>query len=516
MDITILPLKASGFQIIDSSIPVTAPIGVLTTMSAPFSVNTGYTVSNIKYTWTSDPGNTTPINIIGASNPTPNVTPDTAGIFKANVTITAEVNGTRETVTGSVFLTVPVSGIAETIDIVQAGVPQIVTAGSVVNLVGTVNTSTGNQYAYSWTQIAPTPSLSVVNITNANASTANFIAPSAIGTYGFLLTVKRIKPDGTVVVTSAQTSVVVNSMSTLVFDVFAGDAQSITTNTMAKLTGTATSQTTASGVTYQYTWTQVGTTPATVLISNPNTLTASFNPTEAGTYTFNLAVTATTPSGASTVSSTTQVIASTGGSTSATAFVIAANAGLVQSVSTNAIVSLTGTQTSQGTVNGVTYAYLWTQTGTAPVPVNLSTPTNLVASFTPTVNGTYSFNLTVTATLPDNTTRVASSDTQVVVGGISTGFSVSAGDATVQAINASALLKGTIATQGSFSNAVFVYTWTQVGITPALVAISNSNSLNASFIPTVAGSYTLMMTVTATQNGIATTQSTQTQYLITP
>lgn len=509
VDISVSTLTPSGFRILESSIPITANVGILTRLTTQFAVNTGYIASNVKYTWTADSANATPITIVGSRNASPSVTPEGAGVYKLNVVISADINGITETATGSVYLSV---AALNTIDIVHAGAPQIVTSGVVVHLVGDVNAAEGTQYAYTWSQITSAGAPAVVSILNANAPTASFVAPDIAGTYGFQLTVTKSLSNGTQSITSAQTSVIVNAKPLLVFNLFAGDSQITTAGEVAYLRGTAT---TTPGVTYVYAWTQVGTAPATVVISNATSLTASFIPTVTGIYTFNLSVTATSADGTATASSTTQVsVLSASGSAANVA--LSADAGLAQSVAASAVVALTGLQTTQGDALGATYAYAWTQTGSTPSLVTLSTPNNPTASFAPTVNGTYSFNLIVTMTLTDGSTRVATSDTQVVVGGISNGFSVSAGDAAVQVVNTSVAMFGAVTTQGDFANAIFAYEWTQVGATPVGAVISNANSLTASFIPTVTGTYTFNFTVTATENGVATTHSAQTQVLVAP
>lgn len=512
VDITITSLTPSGFRIIESSTPLGSSIGTLTRLTTQFTVNPGYTASNVKYTWASDAENATPIQIIGSLNSSPSVTPDAAGLYKFNVAISADINGTTETTTGTVFLSVAAQN---TVDVVQAGAPQIVTSGTVVNLVGQINAVEGMQYAYAWSQVSTAGVPAVVHILNANAATANFVAPNTVGTYGFKLTVTKTLPNGTQSVTSAETSVVVNANPIPVFNIYAGDAQIGMTGNVILLQGGNTSISLVDPISPSYTWTQVGATPAVVAISNANSLTGSFIPTVPGTYTFALSATATTPSGTATASATTQVNVSSS-TASAANIALSADAGLAQSVVANTVVSLTGLQTTQGDAIGATYAYAWTQTGTAPAAVTLSTPNNPTASFTPTVNGTYSFNLVVTMTLTDGSTRVATSDTQVVVGGVSSGFSVSAGEAAVQAVNISGVMHGVVTVQGSVTNAIFAYEWTQVGTTPAIVVMSNANSLTGSFIPTVAGTYTFNLSVTATENGVTTTHASQTQILVTP
>lgn len=512
VDISVSTLTPSGFRVIESSIPISANMGILTRLTTQFAMNTGYTASNVKYSWTADATNATPITIVGSRNASPSVTPEAAGLYKLNVVINADINGTTETATGSVYLSVAAQN---TIDIVHAGAPQIVTSGDVVHLVGEVNAAEGTQYAYTWSQITSAGAPAVVSIMNTNAPTASFVAPAIAGTYGFQLTVTKTLPNGTQSITSAQTSVIVNAKPLLAFNLFAGDSQIANAGTVVYLKGLASSEGSSTDVTYSYAWTQVGATPAVVAISNSNSLTGTFIPTVAGNYTFALSVTATSHDGTATANTTTQVNV-VSSNASAANVALSADAGLAQSVAANTVVALTGLQTTQGNAPGAIYAYEWTQTGSTPTPVTLSTPSNRTASFTPTVNGTYSFNLVVTMTLVDGSTRIATSDTQVVVGGISNGFSVSAGEAAVQAVNISAAMHGIVTTQGVATNAIYAYEWTQVGATPALAAISNVNSLTASFIPTVTGTYTFNFSVTATDNGVTTTRSAQTQVLVTP
>lgn len=114
--------------------------------------------------------------------------------------------------------------------------------------------------------------------------------------------------------------------------------------------------------------------------------------------------------------------------------------------------------------------------------------------------------------------RTATSDTQVVVGssGGST-FTLSAGDAQVVTLNSASILTSALVAQGDTSGVTYVYQWSQVGVTPVGITISNANSATASFAPTVIGTYTVQVQVIATMGtGATQTRTATTQVLVTP
>lgn len=513
VDITVSALPASGFRLVESSSALTGYINKPFTLSIPFTINPGADVQDINYNWVAVSSNPSGAVIAGTHNSSATVTPTAPGQYSWNVTVTARVNGFTESASGTVAAIVYPTNYA---DVIDAGVPQITTPGSIVGLKGTIqNKSSTANYTYAWAQVQGSAGgPESITINNANSPTASFVTPTTPGTYGFVFTVTRQQADGTQAVTQAQTTVIVQQAPAGVYTVTAGTAQSVAVGSVATLTGSVGAQGNTTGVTYQYQWSQVGTSPAAVTLSNANTPTASFIPTVAGSYTFNLTVTTTTASGTTTVSGQTTVLATLNGSSSSGAFAMTANSGAAQAVAPNAVATLTGSQTSQGSTSGVSYAYAWTQQGATPAVVTLSNANTAVATFIPTVSGVYSFRLTVTATLADGSTRTATSDSQVVVGGVGNAFSVSAGNAQSVASGTAAVMTGVVATQGSYGGATFAYSWTQVGATPTTVTISNSNSLVASYVPTVSGTYTFQLTVTATQGGTVTTQTATTQVLV--
>lgn len=508
MEVTALPV--SGFQLVESLIPVSAYVGRSVNLNMPFSVNPGTTVANIKYKWTAATGNPATLSILGSTSSSASVIPTAAGQYSFNVAITADVNGYSETATGVVVVEVHATNV---VDLISAGDTQIVASGTVVKLTGAIaNQDPSMTYESSWSQLSNSAGGPVVvSLLNKNSANATFISPSTAGTYGFEYKVVKTLADGSQAITTAQTSVVVQANPNGVFTVSAGDVQSVSTGDVVSLKGTVGVQNGPANVSYVYNWTQVGASPVAVALANASTPNASFIPTIAGTYAFNLTVSVSTPSGVTTVSGNTQVVV-TAVSVPVVNFALTANAGPMQAVSLNTITTLTGSQTSQGITTGVTYAYQWVQNGLTPAVVALSNSNSPSATFFPTVPGVYEFRLTVVATLPDLSTRTASAIAQVIVGSPNAStFSVSAGDAQVVALGSASSMKGTVVTQGDFTGATFSYAWTQVGSAPASVIVSNANALTASFVPTVAGTYTFQLTVTALQNGVSTSHSAQTQ-----
>ncbi len=513
-DLTVSELSASGFRLLESSTPITGYVNKQLSLNVPFTINPGATVSGVTYSWTPAAENPSILPIAGSRNSTATVIPLSQGQYRYDVQVSATVNGFPATATGSVVASVYPASFT---DVIDAGTPSIVSKGAQVSLVGAIlNRDNSLSYSTSWRQLdGVLGGPSRVTLANSNTSTASFVAPTTLGNYGFEYKVVKTQPDGSQAVTTAQTSVVVQDAPAGVFTVSAGDVQSIAIGSIATLKATVGSQGATNGVSYTYQWTQVGATPAAVTLSNGTTTTASFLPTVTGMYTFDLAVTATTTAGATTVTGRTQIaVTAAGGGT--TNFALSANAGAAQSVATNTVVSLAGSQTSQGSSSGVLYAYSWAQVGTTPAVATLSNASSSTATYLPTVPGLYTFRLTITATLPNGSVQSASSDTQVAVGGSVSTFTVSAGDAKTVAVNASTNMLGVVSTQGSFSGSSFTYSWVQVGALPAAVTISNANTLTASFIPTVAGTYSFDLSVTSVgASGTNVTVVGRTQVLAT-
>ena len=498
------------------------PVNLIGTQSVSNSSTTGITYA---YSWAQISGPV--VKLSNSSTSQASFIPTTAGNYVFELTLTATTPSGVQTVSAQTQVTVAGGSTGGFTMVASAGAAQSVTPNSIVTLQGTTiaqGTTQGVTYAYAWTQLTGADAgPATVSLSNANTTTATFQAVTA-GTYGFKYTVTATLPDGTTQTSSATTQVIVTSSTSgsANFDmsINAGTIQAVQASQIVNLAGTVNSQGSSVGVTYKYAWTQVGTTPATVTLANANSLSASTVPTTAGTYTFQLTVTATLADGSTrTASAQTQVIVSPATVVTPATFAMSITAGNAQATAPGSVVSMTGAVTAQGTAAGVRYTYAWTQlSGTAggPATVTLANPTTLSTSFYATTSGTYGFQLTVTATLADGTTQTATSQTQVVVtgsGGVA--FSVSAGNAQTATVNTAATLTGVVTAQGSTTGVTYTYAWTQVGSVPTTTTLSNANSLVASIVPTTAGTYTFQLSVTATTpDGKSTTQVSNTQVLV--
>lgn len=334
--------------------------------------------------------------------------PTQPGTYGFQFTAT-QANPDGTLVSASATTSVVVDGSPTPVFSLSAGDSQIVKADTVATLRGSVSGQSSSPANYSWSW-AQTAGPATVNIANANTATATVI-PSVAGVYTFELTLTAHLASGdTVVKSSTQISVLGSSPSTFAMSVNAGGAQSVAPNTSVTLPGTVTTQGDSAGVKYTYEWTQIGASPAVVQISNASSASASVLPTVPGSYTFQFTVKATTLTGAITVANAqTQVVVTGNG-----AFAFSVSAGNAQTIKVNNAATMEGALTTQGATTGITYTYSWTQVGSSPATVTVSNANALSASFVATAAGTYTFELTVSATY-NGVTTTKTAQTQVLV-----------------------------------------------------------------------------------------------------
>jgi len=466
------------------------------------------------------------VSLANATTSQASFIPTVAGSYQFQVAVSASVaGGTPSVSTASTSVLVPEATVADGYGLsASAGAVQtIASPGAPVALSGGVAT-TGNAagvtYSYQWTQTGG-PS---VTLSSANTQSASFIPPSS-GTYSFSFQVTSSSATAASKTSVSTTQVVVKSPSAQNFamGVSAGAPQTVNTSAVATLNAALDLQGDSLGVTFAYQWSQLAGAqggPTTVSLSNANNRSANFLASVAGTYGFELSVVASVPDGTTrTAKAQTQVLVTTANSSSS--FAISASAGPAQSVAANAVASLNGSVSTQGTTTGTTFAYQWSQLAGAqggPAVLTISNANSTSATVIPSVPGTYGFQLQVTATLGDGTTRTVTSQTQVVVGsaGGST-FTVSAGDAKTLSVNSAAVMSGAVTAQGDSTGVTYAYQWGQVGVSPTAVTVSNANSATASFAPTVPGTYTFQLQVIATsRDGSTQTRTATTQVLVTP
>lgn len=517
IDITVAPAALGGFRLVESSAALTGMVGRSISMSTPFTIDSGARAANIKYSWVAEAGNPAVVPIAGASTSSASFTPTIAGQYAFKVTATADVNGFTQTSTATVVAVVQAASSADELSL--GGVTQAA-AGENVFLNGSVvKIEPTATYTYKWEQldgVAGGPER--ITLSGANSASASFVAPRTAGNYTFKFTTVRTNANGTQQISFDQKTVVIRQSVDAVFTALAGDVQIEDANKVIFLKGSVASQNTSSNYTYQYNWRQKGG-PSIVNISNANSNNASFLPQVAGTYDFELEITATTPNGTSYATSQTQVIVRNATATPITTFAISANAGPAQSVDVNRITNLIGSQFTQGTASGVIYSYEWSQISnddpnTPRITINNNN--SATASFIPTRRGTYSFQLIVTAKLPDGTEKSTTATTTVVAGQLPADmgtFTLSAGNAQSIIVQDPATLNSQIATTGNLDGAVFTYQWLA---TDSTIAISNANSPTASFVTQTPGVYTFRLTVNATRDGVTITKTAETQVLVKP
>lgn len=135
--------------------------------------------------------------------------------------------------------------------------------------------------------------------------------------------------------------------------------------------------------------------------------------------------------------------------------------------------------------------YSWTQmSGT---PVNLASANRLTASFLAATSGEYVFRVKITASI-NGREEIQEGDIVLnVANAISTAyFDIDAGNVQLGKIQKPVQLTGKVTSNATVGT--LDYTWSQIS-GPQQVLFANANSLNASFIPQVSGTYVFQLKV---------------------
>jgi chitinase len=363
---------------VNNNTTVAGAVNSTISLPASYTFTSGLTVpsTNISFTWSQTSGSA--VTFAGQNTSTLSFIPTSTGTYGFKVRLSALINGVTQV--KDAYVSVLVSN--QDFFNLSAGSIQTTNLNSAVNLAATLSNPSSNlgNVSYVWKQLTGPVT---VTLNNSSNPTANFL-PTVTGTYTFQVTATTNTYS-----TTAQTTVVVLSTDNNAFTVNAGTAQVVNSiNSVVNLTGTLSGNAGALAQTATYAWTQ--TSGPTTTISNPTSLNASFVPTAAGTYVFQLSGTI----GGVTQTSSTQVTVL--GAIDPSYFYV--SAGNSQSVSpssgTYPAVNLTGVVNGGTGITGYTQTYAWTQTS-GPT-VTLSNPSTLVASFVPTGPGTYYFQLSVT------------------------------------------------------------------------------------------------------------------------
>lgn len=241
-----------------------------------------------------------------------------------------------------------------------------------------------------------------------------------------------------------------------------------------------------------YLWTQVS--GEAVTLSAPKTATPSFLAKTSGEYVFRVSATITV-NGKTEVQEG-DIVVSVAQAEAVTYFDV--EAGDVQVGKIGEPVSLVGKVAGNAAAGTLTYE--WTQVS-GPQQVLFANEKSLNASFIPQVSGTYVFQLKVS-----NATGFKTATTTVAIDAAQSTtpfFIVSAGDAQLADAGTVVTLKGEVAA-GTPPPSNITYLWEQTSGLP--ITLSNSTSLQATFIPSAAGHYEFRLT--ASSNGVVKTSTT--------
>lgn len=234
-----------------------------------------------------------------------------------------------------------------------------------------------------------------------------------------------------------------------------------------------------------YEWRQISGPDAT--LAGRNTATVAFVPKVAGDYVLGLKVTTVINGKTETREGAVVVLAK-----AKTAPVqLSVNAGALQATKVGEAATLSGT------VSGSTNATVrWTQVS-GPQTVAVFNDEQLQAQFTPTTAGDYVFELTATHPGTPAVTKSARTKVSAYVPAVNTPFfAVSAGDATVGAVNQVVSLTATVKA-GDPAPGNLLYQWTQVS--GPSVSVAGATSLAASFVPKSTGTYEFEFKATTAQ-----------------
>ncbi len=431
----------------------------------------------LSYTWVQTAGPTVALSSSNGAQPTFTAP---QGLTNSSVTFNLIVgDGTTSSLVDSVTITINADNDAPT---ANAGVDQTVSEGDTVTLTGLASTDPEAQgLTYTWVQTSGPG----VTLSNANAARPTFTAPEGLTNTAvqFSLTIS----DGTNTSSVDSVTVTINADNDAP-SAEAGDDQAVSEGDTVTLTGVASSDPEAQGLTY--TWVQ--TSGPAVTLSNATTSQPTFAAPEGLTNTaVQFSLTVSDGTSTSSVDTITVTINADNDAPSA-------NAGTDQTVTEGQTVTLTGVASSDPEAQGLTYT--WVQTSGPAVTLNNATTAQ--PTFTAPeglTNTAVQFSLTVS----DGTSTSSVDTVAITINADNDAPTANAGaDQTVKPSDTVQLR----ATGGDPEGSSLSYAWRQVSGSP--VTISDPTTAAPTFVaPGAAAGETLIFIVDVSDGATTTTDT---------
>ena len=445
---------------------------IASTVTLDGTASTDANNDSLSYKWVlqSKPA-TSSATLAAATSAKPTFKADVAGTYVATLVVN---DGKANSELAAVSILASATNLAP---VAKPGVNQSVVTGTKVSVDASASSDpNGDSITYRWSLLFK-PAGSTATLSSATTASATFTADLA-GTYLVGLTVNDGKVDSPVVVLTV-TAAKLNAVPVA----NAGTNQNVTAATLTTLDGTASTDADLDGL--SYTWSLISKpSSSNATLSSTTSPKPTFTPDVAGTYVASLVVSDGKDRSPTAVGT---VIASSANSAPV------ANAGVAQSVSTAAVVTLNGTGSTDA--NGDTLTYRWTLTSKpTSSTAALSSATVASPTFTADLAGSYVASLVV------NDSKVDSTNTSTVTITASAANSAPVANAgpvqTVSRTGGTVTVTLTGAGSTDANSDTLTYKWT-VGYQPATSSITLllPTTVSPTFAATVAGIYVFTLVV---------------------
>ena len=451
---------------------VNQSVVIASTVTLDGTASTDANNDSLSYKWVlqSKPA-TSSATLTGATSAKPTFKADIAGTYVATLVVS---DGKANSELAAVSILASATNLAP---VAKPGVNQSVVVGSKVSVDASASSDpNGETITYRWSLLFK-PVGSTATLSSAATVSASFTADLA-GTYLLGLTVNDGKVDSPMVVLTV-TATKLNSVPVA----NAGINQNVTVSTLTTLDGTASTDADLDGLSYS--WSLISRpTSSNAALSSTTSPKPTFTPDVVGTYVASLVV---SDGKDRSLTAVVTVIASASNSAPV------ANAGIAQSVSTAAVVTLNGTGSTDANGDALTYRWTLTSKPTSSTAA-LSSATAASPTFTADLAGSYVASLVV------NDSKADSTNTSTVTITASAANSAPVANAgpvqTVSRTGGTVTVTLTGAGSTDANSDTLTYKWT-VGYQPATSSITLllPTTVSPTFAATVAGIYVFTLVV---------------------